>query len=542
MKGEEVFKVDSKTNTVRFLYPMRTSTECNHCHINATDGSINGVLDISFPHDDIKVSLDTIAIYLIAFFIFFLLFFAIIFFVIVNKKMVTPVIELTSEIQNISKNKDLTKRVDIHTNIEELVVLQNSFNKLLETVKFYYDKLIENLYTDDLTNIHNLIKFEKDLEKEQKTCSIVSIDIRSFTTISSTFGIKVSDYLIKEFAKTTKEFFSKYATLYRLYGDEFALIYQGEVDQNLLEEYIKLLDQKRFKYKDSYFTLSVAIGYDSNIGFARLEAANSALSEAKKNKIFIAKYDNKLEIKDEYTTQIQWLEKLNHAIENDMLIPYFMPMKNTKTKKIDKYESLVRIKDGDKIYTPDKFVDIASSSGLYPLLTQTMIRKTFEYFHDIDNIKFSINLSLTDILNTQTIDVLLDHLENYKYSHNVVIELLETEELSDFVLLNNFITKVKKYGAKIAIDDFGSGYSNFNYILNLDVDIIKLDSCLVKNIFTDQEALVVVSNIVRVAKELKLLVVAEMVFDKHIEEILTVHEVDYLQGYYIGEPSAEILK
>jgi len=531
-----------KTNTARFSNPTRLSTECSYGQTNATKNSINGVLDITFMNNDIKVSLDTIILYIIGFFVFFLLFFTTIFLFIVNKKMVSPVVKLTNEIQNISSSKDLAKRVNIDSDIEELIVLQNSFNVLFETVKFYYDKLIAKLYTDDLTNIHNLLRFNKDIITAQKDSTIISIDIKLFTSISSMFGVKVSDYLIHEFANTTKDFFNKNSTLYRLYGDEFALIHKGEIDPAVLQEYIDLLAKTRFKYKDSYFTLSVTIGYDSNIGSATLEGASNALSDAKSNNMNILQFNQQKEIKDEHISQLEWLKKLNNAIKNDMLIPYFMPMKNTKTKKIDKYESLVRIKDGDKIYTPDKIIDIASSSGLYPLLTQTMIKKTFEYFKDIDNIKFSINLSLTDILNVQTIDILLNYLKEYRYSHNVVIELLETEELSDFILLNNFIKKVKKYGVKIAIDDFGSGYSNFNYILNLDVDIIKLDSCLVKNIFTDQEALIVVSNIVRVAKELKLLVVAEMVYDKHIEEILTAHKVDYLQGYHIGQPASEILK
>ena len=92
-----------------------------------------------------------------------------------------------------------------------------------------------------------------------------------------------------------------------------------------------------------------------------------------------------------------------------------------------------------------------------------------------------------------------------------------------------------------SIDDFGSGYSNFNYILNLDVDIIKLDSSLVENIFINQHALVVVSNIVRVAKEMDLVVVAERVENENIENILTIHEVDYLQGFHIGKPNKDIL-
>ena len=541
MKGEEIFHVDEDTGMVRFLYPMGSSTECTHCHINSSESSINGVLDISFPHSDIKISLDSMSLYLIGFFIIFLLFFSLIFFFIINKKMVNPVIELTTEIKEISKSKDLAKRVDIHTNIEELGILQNSFNKLLVTIKYYYDKLLENLYTDELTSINNLAKFQKDIEIMDKEYSILSIDIKSFGAMNRVYGVRVGDYLLKEFAKKTKNHFAQKGTLYRLYGDEFAVIYKNKITLEDIENYMIMLKHNKFKYKKSSFSLDVTIGYDDRIGICTIETADIALVAAKYNNKNIFKYNDTIAVKDEDNNHIVWLEKLNNAIEADNLVPFFMPMKNTKTGLIDKYESLVRIVEENNTYSPDKFVDVAIASGQYHIVTQTMIRKTFEYFKDINDVKFSINFSLSDIINDETTSLLFKYLDEYKNSQNVIIELLETEEISDFILLNKFINKVKKYDAKVAIDDFGSGYSNFNYILNLDVDIIKLDSSLVENIFNDQNAAVVVSNIVRVAKELDLTVVAEKVHSQEIEKILTMHEVDYLQGFHIGKPSKDIL-
>ena len=92
-----------------------------------------------------------------------------------------------------------------------------------------------------------------------------------------------------------------------------------------------------------------------------------------------------------------------------------MPMKNTKTQKIDKYEALVRLIDSDNsIVTPDKFMDVSIASGMYPLITQTMIANTFEYFKDIEDIKFSLNFSLSDILNEQTTSLLFSSLKEYK--------------------------------------------------------------------------------------------------------------------------------
>ena len=543
LKGKEIFTIDKKNGNVRFLYPMKVAKSCILCHNNTQIGEVNGVLDIEFPQNDIKISLDTMTTFFILFFILFLIVLSYVFYILINKKMVSPIVELTSEIELLKQNKDLTKIVDIHTNIEELKRLQDSFNTLLKTIKQYNDKKIEKIYTDDLTNLYNLTKLEDDLLLLKRASTIIVLDIKGFGKINRIYGTDIADIILSQFALTLKQYVDKMGIVYRLYGDEFAIIYNKSMEKEDIKNLLKVLTTKQFVYNDSSFTLDVALGYiySTTNNEHILEDANIALAYCKQTYQNIVLFDKTLKIKDNDINYMVWAEILDTAIKNDNIVPVFMPMKNTKTGCIDKYETLVRIKDGDILHSPDKFLDIAHANGKYPLITQTVIRKAFEYFKDIDNIKFSINFAVSDIQNEETMDLLFSSLQHYKNSHNVVIELLETEEISDFELLNKFIKKVKSYGATIAIDDFGSGYSNFNYILNLDVDIIKLDSGLVENIFEDQEAVVVVSSIVRVAKELKLLVVAEKVKSKEIENILTIHEVDYLQGFYIGKPSLDIL-
>ena len=544
MKGQEIFTIDQKTGNIRFLYPMKVSKSCILCHNNTKVGEVNGVLDIEFPQDDIKISLDTMTTFFILFFVLFLIVVSYIFYSLINKKMVTPILELTNEIELLKENKNLTKSVDIHTNIEELRTLQDSFNTLLKTIKQYNDNKIEKIYTDDLTSLYNLAKLEDDLLVLKRASTIIVLDIKGFGKINRVYGTDVADDVLAKFALALKSYISVNGVAYRLYGDEFAIIYNRYMEKDDIDKLLQHLTTQKFIYNDSYFTLDIALGYrySSTNNEHILEGANIALAYCKQTYQNAVLFDDTLAVKDNDINHMVWLKILDNAIQNDTIVPVFMPMKNTKTGKIDKYETLVRIKDADTLYPPDKFLDVAHASGKYPIITQTVIRKAFEYFKDIDNIKFSINFAVSDIQNKETMDLLFNSLSNYSNSQNVVIELLETEEISDFDLLNKFIKKVKSYGCTIAIDDFGSGYSNFNYILNLDVDIIKLDSALVENIFEDQSAVVVVSNIVRVAKELGLLVVAEKVKSKEIERILTIHEVDYLQGFYIGKPALDILK
>ena len=541
MKGEELFSVDEEKGLVRFLYPMKTTENCIICHSNSKMGEVNGVLDISFPQSDIKISLDTMSYYFIALLIGFLSILSYVFFLIINLKMVKPIVKLTNEIEKVEQSRDLSKRAEIDTNIKELGILQNSFNKLLETIKYYYDRLLETIYTDELTNVANYSRLLKDIETSSSKISLASLDINSFGKINRVYGARVADSLLVDFASFLTNYIGNEGRVYRLYGDEFALLYKKTISNNDIKDLIVKLREKKFYYKDIDFTLDITVGYVSGEE-SILEHANIALKSAKNSYKQKAEYNESLKVKDEDNNHLVWAKKLERAIKKDKLVPYFMPMKNVKSGKIDKYETLIRLIEDDTVYTPDKFMEVSHASGKYHIITQTVIKKAFEYFKDMENIKFSINFALSDITNEQTRGLLIESLKSFKYSENVIIELLETEEISDFELLNRFINEVKQYGAKIAIDDFGSGYSNFNYILNLDVDIVKLDSSLVENIYTDQSSAVVVSNIVRVAKELGLTVVAEKVSNEHIERILTIHEVDYLQGYHIGMPNKNIVK
>ncbi len=538
--GKEEFVIE-KDGSIRFLYPMKASGECIYCHLDAKIGDVNGVLDISYPPSDIKISLDMMTYYFVGFFITFILIFFYIFFFIINKKMVTPIVEFTHEIKKIADANDLTLRANLHTNIQEIRTLQDSFNYLLKTIKFYYDKLINSLYMDSLTSLPNFIKLQKDLEVVDEF-SFVIVDIDKFKQINNFYGIKVADFILEELGRLLQTICALDAQVYRMNADLFGLLYSKNIEKEVVKNIIEKVHSHNFKYKFADINIRISIGYLSNNSNKIIEKTELALSEAKRtNKCFI-QYDNSLELEDEYMMNMLWTQKVEEALENDNIVPYFQPMKSVKTQVIDKYETLMRLEDIDRVYTPDYFIEASQKANLYPQLTQRMIKKVFEYFIQKDTpIKFSLNFALEDIKNKETTSLLIECLKNYKYSSNVIIELLETQEISDFDALNQFINEVKVYGAKIAIDDFGSGYSNFNYILNLNIDIVKLDSSLIENIDINNEAFLVVENITKVVRALKLEVIAEKVHTQAIEDILIELDIDYLQGYHIGKPKQDIL-
>lgn len=184
-------------------------------------------------------------------------------------------------------------------------------------------------------------------------------------------------------------------------------------------------------------------------------------------------------------------------------------------------------------------MEIAKKSRQYLAITRTVIEKSFEYFKD-KNFEFSINLTLEDMIDLKMREFILQKLTQYNIGSRVVFEIVESEEIANFDEINDFIANLRELGCKIAIDDFGSGYSNFAYLIKLNADYIKIDGSLIKDFTTDKNHSNIVTTILEFAKLQNIKTIAEFVSKEDILEKVTKLEIDYAQGFYIHEPSSEI--
>jgi EAL domain-containing protein (putative c-di-GMP-specific phosphodiesterase class I) len=182
------------------------------------------------------------------------------------------------------------------------------------------------------------------------------------------------------------------------------------------------------------------------------------------------------------------------------------------------------------------YLDILKESKYGFILTHIMIQKSCEIMQHKE-CSFSINLSINDIINPATITVILDTFTLYpNISSRIIFEILESEGIDDYQHLSNFIKNMKSHGCKIAIDDFGSGYSNFAHILNLDIDILKLDGSLIRNLTNDERTVRIVETIVNFSKQAGIQTIAEFVCDEEVYNSVKKLGIDYSQGYYTGKP------
>ena len=201
----------------------------------------------------------------------------------------------------------------------------------------------------------------------------------------------------------------------------------------------------------------------------------------------------------------------------------------------------MRIKDKDNhIVPPSLFLEIAKRSNAYLKLSKLMIEKSFAFLSTRDDLIFSVNLSLEDMSSPEFSVWFMDRIVRYNLEGRVVVEITEQESIENFDSVSSFVANVKELGVKIALDDFGSGYSNFSILMQLQIDYLKIDGSLIKNIDKDQNAKIIVETIVGFAKLLNIYTISEFVSSKEVYDVVKEIGVDYAQGYYIGKPLQNI--
>jgi len=535
MRGEEVLNI-SDSEFIEYYFPVIAKDNCLKCHTNAHSGDVLGVIDVSYPIDDLKISLTE----MINFFIIFIVIFSFVVFIAIfielNQYLIKPIKNFSNVIKMITASHDMRKRVEVNDNIEEIDSIKDVFNTMLDSIEHQF-------YFDSLTELENRRKLTEKLE-ENKSVFLMIINIDGFQEINDLYGDHVGDSILKEFALYLQEIIPVKEGIFRLHSDEFAHLCNRGMNLNEFKIFVAYVSekiaQKSFKIDNN---TEVSLGVTIGVSYGTeqlLMNADIALKLAKKSKKNFLIYDDTMTMAKEYEKNFDWTKRLKKAIEEDKIIPVFQPIVDTKTEKIVKYEALMRmIDDNGTLIAPIHFLELAKKNKLYHQLTKIMIDKTFKRFENLPYL-VSINISVEDILNKEIHHFILSKLEESSIGNKIVFEIIESEGIENFDQVLEFIESVKKYGVKISIDDFGTGYSNFEYLMKLKVDYIKIDGSMIKNIDNDQNSQIITKSIVNFAKSMNIKTVAEFVHSKNVFEKVKELEVDFSQGYYFGEPSATI--
>ncbi len=407
---------------------------------------------------------------------------------------------------------------------------------------FENDEIVEYIFIGyDISEVMKPRKFLLNYMSIYPNAVITLIKIENFENIRRLFDEAFTDKIEDKFKKILEEFVpDEVDEIYALENGIFAAVCNGEKD--IFSQYVEkwknvlrdinssMLEIDGLKY-DIYVHISIARGKEA---FENARFGLEKLQETKHN--FIVANGLVENVKQKAINNLKILHLIKEAIINDNIVCAFQPIIDNKTEKILKYETLVRIKKGSTLIPPGQFLDIAKEGNFYSQITKIVLAQSIEKIRNLKNI--SVNISEIDIQKESLRNFMYEILEqNSDIAHKITFELLEDENVDKIFKLEEFINNIKSKGVKIAIDDFGSGYSNFYRLQKYRPDYLKIDGSLIKNIKSDNYSRSIVRSIVEFANENNIKTIAEYVENREIFEEVKRLGITCSQGYYFGKPT-----
>ncbi len=447
---------------------------------------------------------------------------------------------------------------DIHLSISELITamlfysaitLYNHFATVhqyrnTKKIRQQQKQLHKQLRTSALTELPNMLALKEEIQRVDKSKSaIVTLLIDDYAILAEEFGFDYAQKIIIKSAQILKSFIKTDIQLFHVAPYQFSFLLTNHTQNDALAFAVQIKNyfEKNYLHIDHIeLSISFSIGIACG-GNNMLTHADSALYEASKDgintyKLFEEDPNRTLEQKN----NIYWNHKIKEIINDRKLKVYYQPIINNKNDKIEKYEALIRAVDNGKIIPPFQFLQAAKTRGMLPSITRFVIEESFRKFQN-NTLEFSINITEEDLKQNYLVPFLQEQCARYDIApRRVFLEVLENITSTQTKTVQNQFEHLRKYGFKIAIDDFGAESSNLSRLLNYNADIIKIDGMFIKNLDTDKNSIKIVETIVSLAEKLGAKTVAEFVHNETIYHLVKALHIDYSQGYYLGTPNEKL--
>ena len=401
------------------------------------------------------------------------------------------------------------------------------------------------IYRNPLTNTYNRVYMTDNYDKINfKNYYVALADIDFFKRVNNLYGQENGDKVITSVIKIMASFLEKSDIFIQYSGEEFLILFSKENRteeqiRDLLERIRIAVERATFTINKEKFSLTISIGVLLHTEVEKslqevIHKADTALYECKHSG------RNCISYFDISQTKKLYREKLKEMIESDKLVCYYQPIRDLETKELHHYEALLRIEDGDNIIFPDKILPDLEDSYLYTYLTKRVIEYNIKKLREDEKMKISVNLSADDLINDSILAILA---QNADLADRLYIEILENKSI-DYNKVELSLQKLKLFGYKICIDDFGSGYSNLNHLLNLSIDYLKIDGSIITEIHHDKKAYTLVKTFALFCQQNNIEVIAEFIDNQNVVDILKSFGVKYGQGWYFSKavPYSELNK
>lgn len=408
-------------------------------------------------------------------------------------------------------------------------------------------------YYDVMLGVRNRNAFMEDLAglyEQELSFRVCMINIKNFDSYNVIYGRQAGDQLLMNMAEYYKDSIDN-EKVYRVGGGKFAFIIFSEAEYSYLREQIEqwknaelLLGEK------NHFRLfldSVVIDVPEFASNPELLMHNaeymldkSRNTEKGEEMVFGGEEQRALEKKKKITSIIR------RALEKNRFFVYYQPIYSIEKYNFPKCEALLRLNDEDEGFIPpSEFIPAAEESGLIHELGQFVLEEACRLIEwrgrqGLPPIQVNVNVSTTQFSRRSFLDEVLTIVNKYDIDRSLLqLEVTESILINSFEYIIDIMKRLIEEGISFAVDDFGTGYSSLSYIGTLPVQAIKLDKSFIDRIAESEIYVLIVRNVIEIAKGLHFKIVAEGVEDEQQLMVLKRLGCDYIQGYLFSKPLPE---
>jgi diguanylate cyclase (GGDEF)-like protein len=407
--------------------------------------------------------------------------------------------------------------------------------------------------TGELNRTHLIAALAETIEEAQRfrsSCAFLLIGIDHLARINDAFGFDVADGVISEVAKRIRARLRGGDVLGRFSGNKFGLILKSCTvdDMNVAaDRFLAAIRDDVVPTRSGPVSVTASIGAVSVPRYTRdteeaINRAHEALDGVKRRRAgSFAIWRPNVERDAQRRVNIRVTDEIVTALNERRIVMAFEPVVAAQSGETAFYECLIRMEqdDGRVLLAPD-IVPVAERLGLIRLVDHRVLDLVVAELAASPDVQLSLNISPDTTMDPDwwsTIESLMR--AHPGVAERLIVEITETVAIQDVDDLRGFVTRLKNLGSRIAIDDFGAGYTSFRNLRRLGVDILKIDGAFVQNLVRSADDRAFVQTLVELARRLQIKTVAEWVQDEESADMLRQWGCDYIQGRLIGLASAQ---
>ncbi|MGY4688706.1 putative bifunctional diguanylate cyclase/phosphodiesterase [Salibacterium sp. K-3] len=426
-----------------------------------------------------------------------------------------------------------------------LLLLVNLF---LKSHYRFYNDYYQAAYFDELTGLPNAKSFDEHQKEWNGRYYVFLINIDEFKRINSYFGREGAAYILISYASRLLSRCGSDGRVYRINSDEFVIVAGPEI-YDRLKQMLPADVNEPFLYHHEPIYLEISIGVSEHPASHRkpapqlLQEANMAMQKAKETEgSSLSIYTQALA--DASLSYIKLQRDLHHAVQSEELYLIFQPQLSVTDGTPFGFEALLRWEHPDHGYiSPGEFIPAAENSSLIHPLGRWVLKEACRMLKERQDYgksmySVSVNVSFRQFHDPGFEDYVIDTLTRFDIDPRLItLELTESATIDNLHDLVPTLTKWKETGIRLALDDFGSGYSSMNYIGTLPFDLIKIDRSFIQDLPASWSKGAIVRAVVTLAHDLNMKVIAEGVETMEQWHWLHSHSCDAVQGFLIGRGS-----